>query len=133
MASRFIAELKAATDEAVEYADNVWRLSVAELFNQVVEATPVDTSAAKRSWLMGSSNTGRVGNSIMSVQPQEVSPIGRDTLLFSNLPYMIVLEDGLYPQPGTERTVNGYSAQAPKGMVKVAASRWPSIVRKYNK
>lgn len=51
--------------------------------------------------------------------------------LTNNLPYIRVLEYGLYPQGAykTERTKGGYSVQAPKGMVRIAAREFSRKVK----
>ena len=51
--------------------------------------------------------------------------------LTNNLPYIRVLEYGLYPQGAykTERTKGGYSVQAPKGMVRIVAREFSRTVK----
>ena len=51
--------------------------------------------------------------------------------LTNNLPYIRVLEYGLYPQGAykTERTKGGYSVQAPHGMVRIAAREFSRTVK----
>ena len=51
--------------------------------------------------------------------------------LTNNLPYIRVLEYGLYPQGAykTERTKGGYSVQAPKGMVRIAVREFSRTVK----
>lgn len=114
--ARFTAELGAAIKGVNDNLDKVWRKSVAEAFNQTVQATPVDTGAAKASWLAADNNTGATGTTELNVLPSQVPQVGGSWLLFSNLPYIERLEDG-------------YSLQAPVGMVKPVVARWPSIVR----
>ena len=51
--------------------------------------------------------------------------------LTNNLPYIRVLEYGLYPQGAykTERTKGGYSVQAPKGMVRITVREFSRKVK----
>ena len=51
--------------------------------------------------------------------------------LTNNLPYIRVIEYGLYPQGAykTERTKGGYSVQAPKGMVRIVAREFSRTVK----
>jgi len=50
---------------------------------------------------------------------------------FNYLPYINVLEFGRYPNPpkgGKDKTKGGFSKQAPRGMVRVNAAKWKTIV-----
>jgi len=51
--------------------------------------------------------------------------------LTNNLPYIRVLEYGLYPQGAykTFRTKGGYSIQAPQGMVRITAREFNRVVK----
>lgn len=113
----FSVQLGNAIANINDINDTTWRKSVAQAFNEVVQGTPVDSGAARASWLMGNTNSGAVGSKILNVSPLEVPEIGGSVTLFSNLPYIERLEDG-------------YSLQAPTGMVKIAVARWPNIVKR---
>jgi hypothetical protein len=65
---------------------------------------------------------------------------GKITYLSNNLPYIAVLEYGLYPNPSKGgrtikgvhyglNTINGYSRQAPAGMVRINMARIQDIIR----
>lgn len=112
----FAQELKSEIAIANKDMDTAWKKSVVKAFNEVVMGTPVDTGIARKSWLMGDNNSGAVGTSQLNVLPFMVPKIGGSVLLYSNLVYI-------------ERLENGWSAQAPVGMVKVVVARWPNIVR----
>ena len=113
----FSVQLGNAIANINDINDTVWRKSVAQAFNEVVQGTPVDKGIARASWLMGNTNSGAIGSKILNVSPLEVPEIGGSVTLFSNLPYIERLEDG-------------YSLQAPTGMVKIAVARWPNIVKR---
>ena len=115
----FAREVKFAVSEITEKADKTWRKSVAELFNRVTLRTPVDTGAARASWLGGFSNDGRVGVEFTTYTEADIPAIGSSYMLYSNLPYIERLEDG------------HSQGQAPNGMVKTVIPEWPSIVKKY--
>ena len=59
------------------------------------------------------------------------SPSGDESIYISNnLPYIATLEYGGYPNPpksGSGKTVNGFSKQAPKGMVGVTLANTDAI------
>lgn len=113
----FSVQLGNAIANINDINDTAWRKSVAQAFNEVVQSTPVDSGAARASWLIGSVNSGAVGSKILNVSPLDVPEIGGSVLLFSNTPYIERLEDG-------------YSLQAPTGMVKIVVARWPNIVKR---
>ncbi len=112
----FTTELKQATGSINKTIDKTWRKSVAKAFNQVVNTTPVDTGQARNSWLMGDNNNDDIGRQSLNITESMVPVIGSSVLLYSNLPYIERLEDG-------------YSAQAPSGMVKTTVASWSNIVR----
>ncbi len=117
--SRFTVELKKAVTTTSKDINNLWKQSVAETFSQVVLKTPVDKGAAKASWLMGYNNDGSIGDKQLSITPSDIPDVGSSYLLFSNIPYIERLEDG-------------WSQQAPIGMVKVTVANWKTIVARFN-
>ena len=122
---------KVQLDKAIKEVENItvdtFRLSVNEAFISVVNKTPVDKGQAKNSFFvnLGGSNGGEVGrsgpdksggDSINAIQAETTRlRMGDSILLYSNLPYIERLEDG-------------YSDQAPTGMVKTTVADWPQIV-----
>jgi len=131
--SRFTVELKQAVAVQSEALNSAWKGAVAQAFTQVVLKTPVDQGTARASWLIGFQNDGSVGTRPINITPNDIPDVGQNFLLYSNLPYTSVLEFGLYPQPGTEKTVDGYSAQAPQGMVRITVADWPTIVARFER
>lgn len=117
--SRFTAQLKSAVKTQSKDIDKAWRGAVAQAFTQVIQKTPVDTGAARASWLIGFSNTGGIGTRRLAVTPTDIPKVGSDYLLYSNLPYIERLEDG-------------WSQQAPVGMVKITVADWPTIVARFD-
>ena len=114
----FAKQVKLGIKEQTGRVDLIWRLSVAEAFNRTVLSTPVDTGAARASWLGGFSNDGSVGAELKLYNRADIPPYGSEYMLYSNLPYIEVLEDGS-------------STQAPNGMVKTVVPQWAGIVKKY--
>lgn len=112
----FSRELKLAVDQVQSDVDEVFAEAVARTFNRVVLITPVDTGQAQASWLVGATNDGRTGNEVLNVTPADIKPFEGNVLLYANLPYIERLEDG-------------YSDQAPSGMVKIAVGEWAKTVR----
>lgn len=114
---------------------------VMDVDRKVVERTPVDTGRAQGNWLPsigpepqwigdsgalgGSASMGAVAATLSGLR------LGDTAWLANGLPYIRVLEYGLYPNPpkkGTGKTIGGYSTQAPAGMVRVTAAEFDGIV-----
>ena len=112
----FARQLKSATGQVTDALNTTWKRSVVQAFTQTVIRTPVDTGRARNSWLLGQSNDGGIGTATVTINGQQIPDIGGAVLLYSNLPYIERLEDG-------------YSGQAPQGMVKITVNQWPAILR----
>lgn len=112
----FARELKSATGQVSKAMNRTWKRSVVQAFTNVIQMTPVDTGAARNSWLLGQQNDGAIGETRLTINGQKIPDIGGTLLLYSNLPYIEPLE-------------TGWSTQAPQGMVKVTVNRWPAIVK----
>lgn len=98
----------------------------------VVARTPVDSGRARSSWTVSVGEPrATVPPESGSYQPADSSTAmaalsglqpGQTVWISSALPYIVVLEFGGYPNPpqgGEGKTTNGYSRQAPQGMVRV--------------
>jgi len=116
-----------------------FRKIVLDLDTKVVERTPVDTGRARGNWMPSIGNEPAVGEgagdgkavveAVKALMPQ--LKIGQTAWLSNHLPYIVVLEYGLFPDPpkhGTGKTVGGYSTQSPNGMVRVSVLEFPDIV-----
>lgn len=82
-----------------------------ELFMKIQEKSPVDTGELRRSWVIHKVPNGYV--------------------ISTPVPYAPILEYGLYPNPprgGKDKTVGGFSKQAPQGFVRISikevANQW---------
>ena len=114
---------------------NVRKAYAFGLYSSIVKKTPVDTGRARGNWniTVGVDDYTQSEN----VTPKFHSsnevpdPKGDETIYISNnLPYITKLEYGGYPNPpkgGSGKTVNGYSRQAPEGMVGVTLANNENI------
>lgn len=84
-------------------AERVFRATGLEMFGRIVKRTPVDTGRLRNNW---------------QITPN--AKIGQKLFITNNLPYAKRIEDG-------------YSKQAPAGMVKVTIAEFDSIVRQANR
>lgn len=113
----------------IELTDVVSKVAF-DAHSGIIKRTPVDTGRAAASWGM---TTNAPDNS--NIQPEGTYPdpsVSAASLIdvsnldpeyptywiWNNLPYIQVLEFGLFPGSGP-KTINGYSTQAPSGMVRV--------------
>lgn len=112
----FGTQLRQEIGQVRKGMNTTWKKSVVQAFSLTVQRTPVDKGVARNSWLIGSSNDGAVGDTRVVIDTFKIPDIGGMVLLYSNLPYI-------------ERLENGWSAQAPNGMVSVTVNVWPDIVR----
>jgi hypothetical protein len=107
-----------------------------ELFRRVIYKTPVDDGPARASWqvTIGTPATGTVelsdkdGSATMSRATAASAGFkaGDTIYLTSNLPYIMKLEEGGYPDG--PKTVGGFSRQAPAGMVALTVQEFAQVV-----
>ncbi len=106
------------------------------LYSSIVRKTPVDTGRARGNWNISTPNpdlsTSESSTKQKYTQKEQLpEPNGDDPIYISNnLPYIAKLEYGGFPNPpkkGTGKTVNGFSKQAPEGMVGVTLANNENI------
>lgn len=99
------------------------------LFAKILYRTPVDSGRARQNWIV-TLNAGSLAYNPDAAKGGTVLADGRkmiynakgdDTIIIqNNLPYIEKLEYGGYgPNSPSGKTVNGFSKQAPRGMVGV--------------
>lgn len=126
--SKYAKEQKVAISE-------VRRTYAFALYSSIVRKTPVDTGRARANWniSVGSPDLTTTEDTRKSPKPlKDMAGNLDDESIFisNNLPYITVLEYGGYPNPpkgGENKTVNGYSKQAPEGMVGVTLANNKNI------
>lgn len=105
------------------------------LYSSIVKKTPVDTGRARANWnvTVGSPDLSTTEDTRKTPKSKDKmpDPNGDESIFISNnLPYITKLEYGGYPNPpkkGSGKTVNGYSKQAPEGMVGVTLANNEAI------
>lgn len=109
-----------------EQIDTVRKKVALKAYSSIVKKTPVDTGRARGNWLIGINQdrtetveTENKSGSVAGAKKQIDSAKGDETIYISNnLPYISKLEYGGYTdKPETEKTIGGFSKQAPMGMV----------------
>lgn len=113
----FSIDIAKFVNKTEKQANQIVRKIALETYNRVKEKTPVDTGQLRRSWTvsLGVSPVRFDGNynAITTALLTDTINIATDKV------YAPMLEYGLYPKPGGSKTINGYSTQAPKGMVRI--------------
>ena len=123
-----------------------------KMTDSIMAKSPVDTGRFRGSWTSTSSRPSRITNARWrtdrAIKSEAIAKltkaIEKQTTFYivNNLPYANVLEYGLYPKnvkKGTKnrktkrfeiRTVNGFSRQAPAGMVRVTVKEYKRDLNK---
>jgi hypothetical protein len=118
-------------------ADQVLRAVCLQLADSVVMRSPVDTGRFRANWQseIGQAATGvkdsedPTGATAINEAAAKIAGLsaGQTFYLANNLPYAAALEYGLYSQgPGatSKTTGEGFSTQAPRGMVRVTVAEF---------
>ena len=149
---------KAVADFALEVQEadeKIIKGVTVALFRAVILSSPVDTGRFRANWFLGGivasnlqttrkdkSGTDTINKMASGVNQTEGIP--EEFSLTNNLPYSEVIEFGQYPNPvkqGTKipkkyggkatyekRSAGGFSKLAPKGVVRVNATRFASLL-----
>lgn len=122
--SSFGAQLRRFSDKTKAKMDMAVRKIVLDVFSNVIHMSPVDTGRFRGNWLpaIGSAPTGTVetldpsGNIVIAKVQGVVGEIKAGDVIYmvNNLPYAKRLEEG-------------YSGQAPAGMVALTVQRFQPI------
>ena len=106
----------------------------------IIRRTPTDKGRARNNWFMTTgtpfSLSGRKADpsgsgSSTSLMMMEKNVLNKKIYFSNNLPYIGMLEYGGYSQPGTNKTINGFSRQvAPNGWVRDQLKIMANEVRK---
>lgn len=105
------------------------------LYSSIVKKTPVDTGRARANWnvSVGSPDTSTTEDTATTPMSKSKmpDPKGDESIFISNnLPYITTLEYGGFPNPPKKdggKTINGFSKQAPNGMVGVTLANNEAI------
>ncbi|MGB1297282.1 MAG: hypothetical protein ACPG8A_03355 [Psychrobium sp.] len=112
----FTSSLKLETKKATNRLNKIWKGSVVVAFQRVITSTPKLEGYAQGSWQTGEVADGKERISTRPIVVGKIPDAGGTFSLYSNSPYIMRLEDG-------------YSQQAPRGMVKLIELDWNNIVR----
>ena len=104
----------------------------------ITEQTPVDEGRARNNWFLSveipsSKTTKRKGSGLGTINSLRAMPkriLNRKILYTNNLPYIGVLEYGGFPTANSDKTLFGFSRQAPGGWVRKTLIRMQNQIRK---
>ena len=125
---------KAMANLKVSANDDLRAIYINGLGN-IQKQTPVDEGRARNNWFLSvgtpstktTSSTGSPNTSQITSMTRNV--LGKKILFTNNLPYIGLLEYGGYPQPGTSKTISGFSSQAPNGWVRATLIKMANKIR----
>jgi len=115
----FSKQLSSAVTQNSKTLNQAWKKSVVGAFTQYIITTPVDTGAARGSYVVSQTVSQESPNSTTPtrVTLQQIPDIGGAVSIYSTLPYM-------------ERLDTGWSQQAPNGMTPIVTAAWTTIVKR---
>ena len=134
--SEFGVDIRKFVARAGGNVDKIVRKVCLDLSSSIVLKTPVDTGRARANWQMtiGQPASGTVET--VDKRGRSTIAAGRDAVkqapgnvfwITNNLPYISVLEYGLYNDG--PNTTGGFSKQAPNGMVRISIRELNSALR----
>lgn len=146
----FIASLGRAIANTEKDLNTVARGATAELLSNVIRRSPLDDSkyaddtVMRGDWTTAvnsipgdvnrSDPTGEAAKAEAEAAVQQWVPATGDYIAMANhKPYAQVLEYGGYPGGGPRTTTEGFSTQAPEGMVGISVEEFDGIVEKWAK
>lgn len=120
----FESDLQAFADKAKGKMDTVVRKVTIEVGNSLVMMSPVDTGRFRGNWQHGvdvpnpltTLATDKIGTPTMARLQSSAVGAGTVQYITNSLPYAVRLE-------------NGWSKQAPQGMVRITAARFRNFLR----
>lgn len=120
--------------------ETVARKSTLDVYSAVAKRSPVDTGRFRANWNVsyGAPDTSvtestDASRALREAQKALTLPVGGVTYMSNSLPYARVIEYGQYPNPPknpTGKTVNGFSVQAPQGVVRLSALEYSDYVKR---
>jgi hypothetical protein len=122
----FSSDIKKFAEKGkIGYNDAV-NISLLNVSRSIIFMTPVDEGRARGNWFASLSSYPTATSDSKAVNMSQVQAVtenaaGKVFYLTNNLPYIGKLEYGGYPNPsGGNKAINGFSTQAPTGMVRIS-------------
>lgn len=127
---KFSADISKFINKVERNADQVIRKLAIDTTERIREKSPVDTGDLRGSWTV---SINGMPTTFDGDESGNLRVKFGDTLFIStNKPYAPIIEYGLYPNPPknpTGKTENGYSRQAPQGMVRITVQEMQASIQ----
>lgn len=131
-----VSEFAKLTERRVQETVN---LVTIDMFSRIVAKTPVDTGRLRGNWIPKKQSPDRGQypyfdksgqQAMVEIMAEFRNSTADSHFLTNNLPYAAVVEYGLYPYGAeTQKTINGYSKQAPQGMVRTVVGKFETAMK----
>lgn len=140
-----VSEFAQFTDRRIQEVMNVVTI---DMFNRIVIATPVDKGLLRGNWIPTKARPKKRPREKFDPSGQQAAAEIKATFeksrarthyLRNNLPYAGIVEYGGYPNPPKTpelrqvppgKTKNGFSTQAPQGMVRITVDAFSSAMKR---
>ena len=131
----FASDMKKWAEKTKMKEDQAIRLATVSISGDIIDRTPVDTGRLRGNWIPSvnapiieqTDNTTPLTEEVQSTAAQAT---GKVFYLVNSLPYARVAEYGEWSQPGTSKTIGGFSAKAPQGMVRISVQNFKEALKK---
>ena len=122
----FSSDIKKFAEKGKIGYNGAVNFSLLSVCRSTIFMTSVDEGRARGNWFASLSSYPTTTSDSKTVNMSQVQAVtenaaGKVFYLTNNLPYIGKLEYGGYPNPSNgDKTINGFSTQAPKGMVRIS-------------
>jgi len=125
----FALDLQRFAEKAGDKADAVVRKVTLDVYSRLIEKSPVDTGRFRNNWQIGYNLVDSTTTNAKSYDSSGASAVARAyaEIYGKPIPGAYFLTNSL---PYAERLEDGYSGQAPLGMVRITVVEFKSIVQK---
>lgn len=135
----FSVDVSKWVEKAKDAPETVVRNTALKLFSSIVISSPVDEGTFRNNWFVSGitpssavnpNDDGGSASGVINRTERDIEALlNWQTITFTNnLPYARVIEYGGFKGSGA-KTINGYSTQAPSGVVRVNAMRFNDLIR----
>lgn len=134
LSAEIMKALKSSEEDIKKKANTAIRVAAIKTWGKIIRMTPVDSGRARSNWFIGLSVGSEVNKTNKRRGPQYINKelpqdlLNNKVYLYNNLPYINALEFGGYGEG--PKTSNGFSDQAPAGMVRVSLLGWDRALKK---
>ena len=131
----FASDMKKWAEKTKMKEDEAIRSATVSISEGIIYLTPEDTGRLRGNWIP-SINAPKIAQTdnttplMEEVQSTAAQATGKVFYLVNSLPYARVAEYGEWSQPGTSKTVGGFSIKAPQGMVRISVQNFKEALKK---